>query len=356
MRCIGTTMNITHVINHTFRHNGNVHAAIDLACAQAKLGHSIKVFRGGGDFDEILKDHNIQIVELKRGRAISSLLQNVMMLRAELKQGGAQIFHAHMMQSAVIAWLASLGRPMLVTSVHNAFQKSSILMALGDRVIAVSGAIGEQLRKRGVPASKLRVVLNGTVGSARYPTDLPRLEKLERPSFLYVGGLHPRKGVLDLIGAMSIARISRPDFHLYVVGEGPMEMEYKQAVPAADKAHIHFVGSRADPRGFLASADVFVLASHADPAPLVISEAREAGLAVIGTQVDGIPELLDNGRAGYLVPPQNPAALAEALLTVGASDESIAQYRSASQSNINGMSLERVAKETLAIYSELGCS
>ena len=95
-----------------------------------------------------------------------------------------------------------------------------------------------------------------------------------------------------------------------------------------------------------------MLPSQADPAPLVIPEAREAGCAIIATAVDGIPELLENGEAGVLVPPRDKAALAEAIIALLTDRDLRSTIRARSQRNIKRMSLTRVAEETLEVYRD----
>lgn len=343
---------IIHVANHSHRFNGNVHAAIDLACTQAELGHDVMLCSAGGSFDALLEAHKVRVVHLPELAGRAGLPLAVQRLRRLVHSVDADIVHAHMMKSAAVAWMATrLGRARLVTTVHNAFERSAIIMGLGDQVIAVSSAVGSAMQQRGIPEKRIRVVLNGTIGSARYadgPAPLP--ESLARPAVLYLGGLHPRKGIADLLEAFALARRSRSDLHLYLVGEGPCEAKYRAMVSDQDREHIHFCGSRPDPRSFMLGADVFVLASHADPAPLVLSEAREAGLAVIATRIDGIPELLEDGAAGVLVPPRDPQRLAAALLSVLESDQSLAHHRARSQFNLDHLALDRVAAETLVVY------
>ena len=227
------------------------------------------------------------------------------------------------------------------------------LQGLGDRVIAVSRVVESAMRRRGIPPAKLVSILNGTIGSARQPLPAPAAMALRHPAVLFVGGLHPRKGVADLLEAFSLARETRPDLNLYLVGDGPHREDYHQMVRPADADNIHFVGSIADPRAYYYGADLFVLSSHADPAPLVISEAREAGLGVIATAVDGVPEMLGHGAAGVLVPPQQPTRLAEALLDAVRTPEALRELRARSQIGIEGMSINRVANETLATYEEV---
>ena len=90
----------------------------------------------------------------------------------------------------------------LVTTVHNDFEKSAIIMGLGDRVIAVSQAVADSMERRGVSKSKLRVVLNGTIGSPRLSAETPEAKIFNHPAIIFVGGLHPRKGVADLISGL----------------------------------------------------------------------------------------------------------------------------------------------------------
>ena len=348
-------MRILHVLNHARRQNGNVHAAVDLACAQARLGHEVTLCSGGGDFDPLLRGEQVSVELVPE---LASAKQAPLALLRLARLVGARrvdIVHAHMMRSAGLAWAATrFRRARLVTTVHNAFERSAVLMGLGDRTIAVSAAVGEGMRRRGVPAGRLRVVLNGTLGTARHAWEPPPVPlELQRPAVLSVCGLHPRKGVPDLLAGFSLARRTRPELHLYVVGGGPFAAEYRAAIPAADQGHVHFCGSHADPRPFMLGADVFVLASHADPAPLVISEAREAGLAVIATRVDGVPELLEAGQAGLLVAPHAPQEIARALGTVLADARSLQAHRARSQENLQHLSLRRVAEQTLAVYREV---
>ena len=347
-------MRILHVLNHTGRLNGNVHAAVDLACAQARLGHEVAMCSGGGDFDAVLRRHGVDILIVEQARKPATLVRATLAIGRLMRHWRADLVHAHMMTSAVLAYPGCklTGTP-LVTTLHNAFERSAILMALGTRVIAVSEAVGRSMRRRGVPASRLRVVLNGTIGSARQPWPAPPPEPLEHPCVLYVGGLHPRKGVGDLLDAFDIVYRSAPQARLYVVGEGPCEAEYRErAARLASRDAIRFCGATTDPRSYLLAADIFALPSHADPAPLVLSEAREAGCAIVATDVDGIPELLEHGRAGILVPVASPACLADALSQLILDPETLASWRSHSQINIETMSIARVAHSTLSVYAE----
>jgi glycosyltransferase involved in cell wall biosynthesis len=98
---------------------------------------------------------------------------------------------------------------------------------------------------------------------------------------------------------------------------------------------------------------VFVLASRNDPSPLVIPEAREAGCAIVATAVGGIPESLDGGCAGMLVPPREPESLAEAIGTLLTDPAERARLKRRSAKNLAWLHLDRAVGETLAIYAEI---
>ena len=327
---------------------------VDLACAQAQQGHRVTVCSAGGGFDEILERHGVTHVVIDQGRKPRVLLVALIRLHRLLTRSRPDIVHAHMMTSAV---LASLIRPLtrhrLVTTVHNEFQRSAILMGLGQRVIGVSQAVSNAMIRRGMSSKRVRTVLNGTIGSVRFPADLPTPRVLHRPAVVYVGGLHPRKGISDLIVAFKGVLRTHPDAHLYLVGDGPRRPAYEAMAHADDGRNILFCGNSDDPREYLLAADIFVLASHAEPAGLVLSEAREAGCAVVASNVGGIPEMLEGGRAGILVCPQRPDLLAAALTNLLDDPAHLAKAREDSQINIDRLSLARVWAETEAVYLEL---
>lgn len=347
-------MRILHLLNHTRRLNGHVHAAIDLACAQKLMGHDVAVASDGGDFTSLLTSRGIEILHVPHGRSPFQILRGVSRLGSVVRTWRADLVHAHMMTSALLASpvCAMAGIP-LVTTVHNAFEKSAVLMGLGTRIIAVSEAVGRSMQRRGLPASRLRTVLNGTIGSVRFAGKERGPKNLEHPAVVFMGGLHPRKGLPDLLRAFDSLFLRRPDARLYILGGGPHEDEYRSlAASMTCRPAVIFVGALDEPFPYLAGADIFVLPSLADPAPLVLPEAREAGCAIIATNVDGIPELLEGGQAGILVPPGDPARLAEELIRLIEEPERLGEWRARSQINIEHLRIERVARETLEIYRE----
>jgi glycosyltransferase involved in cell wall biosynthesis len=348
-------MRIMHFLNHTQPSNGHVHVAVDLACVQSRMGHSVSLVSGGGSFDSLLEAYGVNHVIIDQRRTLSNLIKATRKLDFAISSISPEIIHAHMMTSTGLAFiLRHFRRFKLVTTVHNDFEKGAFIMGLGDRVIAVSEAVARSMERRGVRRAKVRVVLNGTIGSPRLTSGMPAAKILDRPAITFVGGLHPRKGVDDLIRAFKTVCTKVPAASLYLVGNGPYREAYKGlASETGFGDRIHFCGFQADPRPQLLGSDVFVLASHAEPGALVLTEAREAGCAIVATSVGGIPEMLDGGHAGVLVPPRRSDLLADAMIKVLSNQNVLAEMRARSKANSDHFNVERVSKECVAIYKSL---
>jgi len=101
------------------------------------------------------------------------------------------------------------------------------------------------------------------------------------------------------------------------VGDGPMEDELRERVARLGIAdNVEFLGHRDDVPAVLADADVFVLSSRSEAFPNAIVEAMMSGLPVVASSVGGIPELVEDGRTGRLVPPGDAAHLAAAVIDI----------------------------------------
>lgn len=133
---------------------------------------------------------------------------------------------------------------------------------------------------------------------------------------VYVGGLTEDKGMADLLAAVRPMLESHPGLRLCLVGEGPYEAAWRElAGSIGDPARIRLTGRVApgEVRGHLAAADFMVFPSRSEGLPQAVLEAMECGLPVVGTRVGGIPEAVEDGTNGLLVPPADPAALAAAI-------------------------------------------
>lgn len=196
---------------------------------------------------------------------------------------------------------------------------------LATRIVVVSEAVRESQRRihgARFPVEKTRVVHPGL------PTDLPppaedaRVRLREElglgpstPVVLNVGRLHAVKGQRYLIPMMEAVVRRHPEAVLLVAGGGPLRAELEEAArSSACPAAIRLLGSRGDVDTLLAVADVLVMSSESEAAPLPLMEAGRARRPVVATSVGGAPEIVRDEETGFLVPPRDPAALARRVI------------------------------------------
>jgi glycosyltransferase involved in cell wall biosynthesis len=348
---------ITHLLPHLDNDgNGVVNVVVDLACTQSALGHQISCIGSrGGAYSDLLSRCGISVHTLGWTGATQTF--NLKRLHSLLKALRPQIVHAHTVPTALMAWaLKAVLRFRLITSVHNYGPRFKIiLLSVGDKIICVSAAVAEEMETLHAAREKIAIVRNGPIGSLRRPptSQASRDLLLSRPAIVTLGGLHFGKGMQDLISAFAIVQRTIPNAALYILGKGPLRSRLeKQASLVKSLGGIHLVGFVADPRPYLSQADVFVLSSHREAFGLALAEAREAGCAVVGTSVGGIPEVLEFGRRGILVPGNNPAELSRVIVDLLADENIRKTWQARALENLSWLRVERVCEETLAVYNE----
>ena len=130
-----------------------------------------------------------------------------------------------------------------------------------------------------------------------------------------VANFSPAKGYPTLLAAAGEILKQCPSAYFLFVGAGPLQKEMQEkASKLQGHDHIVFTGFRSDIPDLIAAMDIFVLASITEGFPNAILEAMAMGKPVVATRVGGIPEILQSGEEGVLVPPQDSAALAQAIL------------------------------------------
>lgn len=348
-------MKIAHVLKHGVRGNGHVHVAVDLACAQADAGHDVAFVCAGGSYDDLLAAHGVEVVTLPGDGGLAGAGRTARALWTALRRLRPDVVHAHMMSSAALGAVvgAALRIPM-VTTMHNSFDRHSVLMRLGRKVIAVSEAERELLLSRGYPTGKVVTVLNGADGSPREAVEAEPMPALARPCVMTLCGLHPRKAVDDVVRAFALVAEEHPEWHLNVVGWGAERENLEQLARDLDVAGaVHFLGSTPTPRTLLEQADVFAIGSLADPCPLTVAEARAAGCAVVGTAVGGIPELVDHGRAGQLVPPRDPAAMAGVFRGLMGDVKVLSEWRARALRGADRFTVARMTADHEDVYASV---
>ncbi len=346
-------MRILHILNHVKRSgNGIVDATVDLASEQARFGHDVAVASAGGDFVTYLAERGVRHYFLNQQRPHRRFLDIIRCFVSVVDEFKPDIVHAQMRTAVVVARVVAFSRRYrIVSSVHSLKLRLEILMALADRTIAVSNGVAMALRSVGLPSSRIVVVQNGTLGSARDDGTKAPLN-IKRPAITAVAGMYHHKGVGDLISAFDIIGSRYPEAHLYLVGDGPDRAAFeRQAQATSDADRIHFEGFQLAPKRWLRETDVFVMPSRMEASGLALIDARDAGCAIVATNVGGIPEVLDGGAAGVLTPVNDAPALAAAIAALLSDPSRRRALRTAALQDLERFSVQRVARETLAVYA-----
>ncbi len=238
------------------------------------------------------------------------------------------LIHSFLYLDNVIAGLAGLISPAaVITGVRSVPDDPGRLRALADwltirlsdRIVSNSGAGRELAVDRGAPADRVSVVHNGrpltTYRDAAAEAIHEELGVDGEPVVGTVGRLLERKGHFELLEAWATVREHEPDARLVLVGDGEdrAALEARAAELGIADA-VHFLGTRRDVPELLAAMDVFAFPSHFEGLPGAVIEAMAAGRPIVATPVDGTAELIDGYRTGLFVPPEEPAALAWALI------------------------------------------
>lgn len=214
-----------------------------------------------------------------------------------------------------------LGRP---GAVEKRFRrlKAPVQIVLGwltarmaDLVLAPSAATAAEIR-RDYRVRDVEVLPNVTGGLDPGPVE----DAGEPPGYLlFVGRLRIRKGVEVVLEALRELRERHPEARLLIAGDGEHRAALERRAAELELGPaVRFLG-RCDAgrvRGLLRGARALVVPSIYEGMPLVVLEAMEAGLPVVASRVSGIPEVVEDGRTGWLVPPEDPDRLAAALAEV----------------------------------------
>jgi glycosyltransferase involved in cell wall biosynthesis len=269
-----------------------------------------------------------------------------------LQEWRTQVLHGHMFRAEVVGMRAALlvekrglPRPFVMNTVHSSRVRSQedrdLLRSLTrsmDRLVAVSKSIMAKLEADGRVGPPVELIYNG-VDLKRYDLQeacctLPEEYGFEpgSPMVGVVARLEPEKGHQTLIDAWPLVLARVPEARLLVIGEGSrreaLEAQARELDLLGDEctgdacvgtrrarpeARVVFTGLRDDVPAVTAALDVAVLPSYREAQGLAILEAMALSRPVVASRVGGIPEMIEDGVTGLLVPPRDPEALAAAI-------------------------------------------
>jgi len=293
-------------------------------------------------------------------------------LRQSLVQEPVDIIHAHNPVMAVGARVVARSmprrrRPRVVVTDHNVWHgymaisrwADGLTSRLDDARLTVSEAVRASL-----PESiqrRSQVVLQGIevehVRAQRGKWAAVRAELGLDPGALVVGtvaNLRAQKAYPDLLDAALEVVERLPQVRFVAVGQGPLEAEIRALharLGLGDR--LLLLGHRPDAVRVMAACDVFVLASLYEGLGVAVMEALALGLPVVATAVGGVPEVVEHGREGLLVPPGRPRELAAALVTLLTDAKRRQRMAEAAARRGAELSIDTAVLRTEAVYHEL---
>lgn len=264
---------------------------------------------------------------LRKGKSIPFLPFAVLRLWRLLRARGIALVHVNDADDAAIASMACrlIGIPcvahMRSQMAPNKFRKLCLHWA--DLLIAVSEGVRGKAIQGGMPAEKVVTVYSGIDPERAKASGDGRSIRAERgisPETLVIGSvanIAPKKGYDVLIRAMAKARQDINDLVCLIVGADERGLQRgleRLGESLGLEGRVWFAGFQEDVFPYLDAMDLFVLASVDEGFGIVLLEAMACGKPVVATRVDGPPEIVEDGRTGLLVPPEDPDAMANALV------------------------------------------
>jgi glycosyltransferase involved in cell wall biosynthesis len=220
------------------------------------------------------------------------------------------------------------------------FSSKIICVSENDRLLAKKSSVGNQ--------DLLQVV---RYGISNIPQTFAN-PSTQPPRLIMVARFNEQKDQTSLLQA--IAQLQKYPIHLDLVGSGPFLESCKALAKFLGiEDRVSFLGDRTDVADLLAQYQIFILSTHYEGLPISILEAMRAGLPVVATKVNGIPEEVIDGETGLLVPRQDVSALRTALAVLIQSPNLRQQMGEAGRQKFEReFTVERMINETKAVYDK----
>jgi glycosyltransferase involved in cell wall biosynthesis len=263
-----------------------------------------------------------------KGQIDPTVIASIRELAARTK---ADIVHAHGYKADIYGYFALRGsRIPLVSTCHTWYDNNPLvtLYGMADRlvlrnyaaVVAVSDEVKQRLLKAGVREDKIHLVRNG-IDLRPFDNASPSLPSAvfeDHPPIVgLIGRLSVEKGVDIFLHAAAHVLVELPSTKFVVVGEGPDRDKLESLIDDLKlRQSVSMLGRRDDMPSVYASLDIMVSASRQEGLPMAILEGMASSLPIIATPVGDVPAMVRDGHTGVIVPPENAALLASAIVTL----------------------------------------
>jgi glycosyltransferase involved in cell wall biosynthesis len=291
-------------------------------------------------------------------------LRAIAALRRLMKERKVALVHTH---SSIDSWVATLAAKTLslpvVRSRHVSIpiaRRRALVYRLADRVLTSGDAIRDIVRAAGVKAERIVSIPAGVDTSRFHPGvsggAVRKEQGLTGPVAGLVAMLRGSKGHRFFLEAAREVLQALPETRFLIVGDGIGYEDVKRRVREMGlEQAVIMTGFRTDVPEVMAALDVLVLPStKSEGFPQAVAQALAVGTPVVATATGGIPELIRDGKTGRLVPPADPHALAEAILSMLRDPDGARRLARAGQALVRERyTIENMMAQTTRVYREL---
>lgn len=226
-----------------------------------------------------------------------------------------------------------------------------------DAITTVSQYMATEARNTLGISKEIKVIPNFVDHTHYTPAPCSRLEtpKPRAITLVHVSNFRPVKRIEDLIYSMCIITKEEPNAQLILVGDGPERHRIERLIDRLDlRRNILVTGYRSDVAAMMNCADALVLCSQTENAPLTILEGMSCGLPIIATNVGGIPEQVQDGENGFLVPVKHPEEIAEAALKLNADEKLLARMgEKARKTILEKYTKDKILQQYIDVYESI---
>ena len=202
--------------------------------------------------------------------------------------------------------------------------------------------------------SKIWVVPNGV--DLDYIQKVNPLDVTRKNSIFFIGNLVKRKGIDNLIKALSLAKLQISDVFLFIAGTGPQEKELNGLVSELSLGNnVKFLGfiDKDLKYSYMKSANALIVPSRWESLPIVVLEGMACGKPIIASSVGGIPFLVKNNENGYLVEAEDIDGLANKIISLLYNKDLQVKMGATSLERVKQFTWDNIADQTAKIYREL---
>jgi glycosyltransferase involved in cell wall biosynthesis len=276
----------------------------------------------------------------------------------KLSLRSADIVHAHSGRALTGAFWKTLGSTKVhrVVTRHVAFRPRNPWVHrmkykwACDGVIAVSEAVRRGLIQSGVPGAKIQVIHTGIEIPPAAPDTRSRFGLSETDFVVgHLGAFSKEKGQDVAVAAAMLLRESMPHARFLLAGDGLLLSDMRRRAPA----NVTFPGFVADHAAFFGALNVFVMPSRSEAWGMAALEAMAHRVPVIASDVGGLPEIVEPGNGGWLVPVGDPAALARAITESASSPDRLHEQGEKARKRAQLFSVGQMVEQTEEFYRRL---